>query len=109
MNLLSRAPALVLATVACLVMPSTSRAADAFPAQHEGYHSYAEMAAELDQVVADHPGIASKFSLGRSHEGRHIWALKISDNVDADEDQPEVLFLSLAHARERLSAEQSLR
>jgi hypothetical protein len=105
----SRAFAVVLAALALVAMPASSRAANAFPADHEGYHNYAEMSAVLDDVVAAHPGIAAKFSLGESYQGRQMWALKISDNVATDEDEPEVLFTSLAHAREWLTVEQALR
>ena len=66
------------------------------------------MAAELDSVVAAHPGIAEKFSIGQSYEGRELWALKISDNVATDENDPEVLFEALHHAREHLVVEMSL-
>jgi hypothetical protein len=89
--------------------PGVTRAANAFPAGHEGYHNYSEMSAFLDDVVTAHPGIAQKFSLGRSYQGREIWALKISDNVATDENEPEVLFMSMEHAREWLSIEQDLR
>ena len=105
----SRAFAVLLATVACAVMPGTTSAANVFPVNHEGFHSYAEMSAVLDDVAASHPDIAEKFSIGRSYEGRQVWALKISDNVGADEDEPEVLFTSQMHAREWLSLEQDLR
>lgn len=105
----SRAFAVLLAMLACVAMPATSRAANAFPAGREGYHNYSEMSAVLDDVVAAHPGIAAKFSLGESYQGRKIWALKISDNVATDENEPEVLFTSLAHAREWLTVEQALR
>jgi hypothetical protein len=105
----SRALAVLMATLACAVMPGTSRAASDFPADHEGYHTYAEMSSFLDSVVADHPGIARKLSIGQSYGGRPIWALKISDNVGSDEDEPEVLFTSQMHAREWLSQEQNLR
>lgn len=90
-------------------MPGAASAANAFPVNHEGFHSYAEMSAVLDDVVAAHPGIAQKFSIGRSYEGRQVWALKISDNVGSDENEPEVLFVSQMHAREWLSLEQNLR
>jgi hypothetical protein len=104
-----RALAVLLATLACAVMPGSVSAANAFPVNHEGYHSYAEMSDFLDDVVGTHPGIAEKFSIGRSYEGRQIWALKISDNVGADEDEPEVLFTGQMHAREWLTVEQGLR
>lgn len=105
----TRLLAVALVAVSFVAVPASSRAANAFPANREGYHNYAEMSAFLDSVVADHPGIADKFSIGRSYQGRQIWALKISDNVASDEDEPEVLFMSLMHAREWLSLEETLR
>ena len=89
--------------------PAQAVSTAGFPEGYGGYHSYAEMEAFLDAVVADHSAIARKVSIGRSHEGRHIWALKISDNVAQDEAEPEILFESLSHARERLTVEMALR
>src|SRR5215510_13284076 len=89
-------------------LPATNAMLTAFPAGDEGYHDYAEMVAELQQVAANHPDIFSLFSIGTSYEGRQIWAGKISDNVGVDEDEPEVLFTHHQHAREHLTVEQSL-
>jgi hypothetical protein len=91
--------------------PAPARAAPApeFPAGYEGYHTYAEMVAAIDALVAARPGIVAKRAVGRSHEGRTIWAIKVSDNVATDEAEPEVLFESLSHAREHLTVEQALR
>jgi hypothetical protein len=58
--------------------------------------------------VAANPSIAKKFSIGTSYEGRQIWAVKISDNVATDEDEPEVLFTHGQHAREHLAVEMGL-
>lgn len=99
--------ALLLAIAASPIAARPAAAAD-FPAKDSGYHSYAEMVEEIDSAVADHPGIVRKFSIGQSHQGREIWAVKISDNVATDEAEPEVLFDSLHHAREHLTVEQSL-
>jgi len=99
---------------AALALPVPGRAAttSGFPVGYGGYHTYAEMVDELDAVVAEHPDIAAKIALpptgATSYEGRTIWALKISDNVGADEDEPEVLFDSLTHAREHLTVEMDL-
>jgi carboxypeptidase T len=79
-----------------------------FPAADEAYHNYAEMTAEIQQVTAAHPDLVSYFSIGQSYEGRELWAAKISDNVAVDEDEPEVLFLGLHHAREHLTVEMTL-
>ncbi|XRQ04367.1 M14 family metallopeptidase [Actinomadura welshii] len=72
------------------------------------YHTFAEMRQEVDSVVAGHPAIARQFVAGRSYQGRDIVGVKISDNVAADEDEPEVLVIANIHARERLTAEQAL-
>src|SRR6185436_5245325 len=90
-----------------LVAPVAVHAAD-FPPADSRYHTYAEMVAELDKAVADHPTIVRKFSIGESYQHRQIWAAKISDNVATDESEPEVLFDGLHHAREHLTVEQSI-
>jgi carboxypeptidase T len=105
----SRAFASLAALLVLVAMPPSARGANDFPANHEGYHTYAEMSQTLDDTVAAHPQIAHKVSIGQSYQGRQIWALKISDNVNTDEDEPEVLFTSQMHAREWLAQEEDLR
>jgi len=66
-----------------------------------GYYVFDEVVAVLDQLAAQHPTImTTKQSLGLSIEGRDLWAVKVSDNPGVDEDEPEVRFDSLHHARE---------
>ncbi|MBP2477281.1 hypothetical protein JOF53_006153 [Crossiella equi] len=79
-----------------------------FPSGYAGYHNFAEMTAEVRKAAADHPSIANLRSLGKSQEGRDLWAVKISDNVGADENEPEVLFNCNQHAREHLTVEMCL-
>ncbi|WP_205690230.1 M14 family zinc carboxypeptidase [Chengkuizengella sediminis] len=79
-----------------------------FPNSDSGYHNYQEMVDEIDQATIDHPNILEKFSIGQSYEGRDIWAVKISDNPSADEDEAEVLYTGLHHAREHLTVEMTL-
>ncbi|MFJ3792169.1 M14 family metallopeptidase [Kitasatospora sp. NPDC090091] len=81
---------------------------DDFPSADSGYHNYAEAAADIDAVVAAHPDIMSKRVIGTSYEGRPIVAVKISDNVGTDENEPEVLFTAHQHAREHLTVEMAL-
>ncbi|MFQ6113260.1 MAG: M14 family metallopeptidase [bacterium] len=69
------------------------------------YHTYAEIDKELHDLQAAFPGIAKVFDLGESHEQRKIWAIKISDNVAEDEDEPEILFMGGYHAREWISVD----
>ncbi|MFI0807690.1 M14 family metallopeptidase [Streptomyces echinatus] len=79
-----------------------------FPSADAKYHNYAEANAEIDQRLAAYPGIMSKRVIGKSYQGRDIIAIKVSDNVATDEDEPEVLFTAHQHAREHLTVEMAL-
>jgi len=73
------------------------------------YHSYNStngLTQELFNLSAQHPDIMKVISIGKSWEGRDIWAVKISSNVNLeDPDKPEILFDSNHHAREWLTIE----
>ncbi|MCX5073657.1 M14 family metallopeptidase [Streptomyces sp. NBC_00513] len=79
-----------------------------FPSADSKYHNYAEANAEIDQRIAQYPGIMSKKVIGKSYQGRDLFAIKISDNVATDEAEPEVLFTHHQHAREHLTVEMAL-
>jgi carboxypeptidase T len=80
-----------------------------FPVGWEGYHTYGEMSAEVAAVAAAHPTIVSRFSIGKSYQGRELWAAKISDNVGVDENEPEVLYDGGTHADEHMGVELAIR
>jgi hypothetical protein len=66
-----------------------------------GYYIFDEIVADLDTMFQLYPNlITEKYSIGTSHEGRTIWAVKISDNPNINEDEPAVGFDALIHARE---------
>ena len=69
------------------------------------YHSYYEIEQELTAMEVSYPYLAKVFDIGDSLENRNIYALKISDNVQIDEDEAEVIFLGCHHAREWISVE----
>jgi hypothetical protein len=106
------AVALVGTTVALLagtLGAATTLAADPdFPAKDSRYHNLPEMTADVMATEAAHPDIVQVFSIGQSYQGREILAAKISDHVGTDEDEPEILFDALHHAREHLTVEQAL-
>lgn len=79
-----------------------------FPSKDSMYHNYAEANTEIDQRIAQYPSIMSKKVIGKSYQGRDIVAIKISDNVATDENEPEVLFTHHQHAREHLTVEMAL-
>lgn len=79
-----------------------------FPPEDRRYHNYAEMVADVTRVEQAHPDIVNMFSVGQTEEGREIWAAKVSDNVASDENEAEVLFDGMHHAREHLTVEMTI-
>ncbi|MYZ39714.1 MULTISPECIES: M14 family metallopeptidase [unclassified Streptomyces] len=79
-----------------------------FPSADSRYHNYAEMTSEISGVISAYPNLVSQRVIGTSYQGRNIVALKISDNVATDENEPEVLFTHHQHAREHLTVEMAL-
>lgn len=74
-----------------------------------GYYTLNEVIAHLDTMRMVFPDIISeKISIGTSIEGRPIYVVKISDNPDLEEDEPEVLYTALHHAREPQSMMQMI-
>ena len=69
------------------------------------YHTYETLDQELHWMAIRYPLLSKLTSIGRSIEGRQIWALKISDFAKEDEDEPVVVFLGCHHAREWISVE----
>ncbi len=66
-----------------------------------GFYTFTEVVNKLDSMAILYPEIiTSKFSLGNSHNGNPIWAVKISDNPNINENEPQVFFDALIHARE---------
>lgn len=82
--------------------------AAAYPPADSGYLDYAEMVAAVRAVEAAHPQIVDVFSIGTSHEGRELWAAKVSDNVATDEAEPEVVLDAGIHGREHMSTEMAV-
>ncbi len=99
----SRVP--VLSFLAALAVAGAARAEIGL------YHSYDETRADLAALAAANPDRAQRILIGHGWEflddfnQRQIWALKISDNVTADEGEPEVVFVGNHHAREWISVE----
>jgi PKD repeat protein len=69
----------------------------------ECYPSYAQYEAILARFAADYPELCRLVDLGpttnqvRPHR---LWAVRISDNPDLEEDEPEVLYTSSIHGDE---------
>jgi carboxypeptidase T len=79
-----------------------------FPPADSNYHNYAEMVTEINNVAAAFPDLVRVSVAGQSYQGRDVYAIKISDNVAVDENEPEILFNAHLHAREHLTVEMAL-
>ena len=52
-------------------------------------YTYSETTDLLDSLHTEYPNITTaKTSLGQTHEGRDVWAIKLSDNPNVQEDEP---------------------
>jgi len=69
------------------------------------FHSYREVEKELTDLAQNYPEIAELVDIGDSLEGRNIYALKISGNVSAQEQEPGIIITGCHHAREWISVE----
>jgi len=70
------------------------------------YHTWSENIAFVDSLHLLYPQVVSeKWSIGQSHEGRDIWAFRVSANPEVDENEPEILIDGLHHAREIIASE----
>lgn len=70
---------------------------------YAGSFTLDEALAQLDAMRAQYPTLISARASAASEttiEGRTVYFVKISDNPDIDEDEPETLYNSLIHARE---------
>ncbi|MBD3278825.1 MAG: T9SS type A sorting domain-containing protein, partial [Candidatus Aegiribacteria sp.] len=58
----------------------------------------------IDDVIAAHPSICRKITIGTSIEGRPIEAVVVSDNVDNEEIEPEMRIHGSIHGDEMAAA-----
>ncbi|MBM3322853.1 hypothetical protein FJY69_05195, partial [candidate division WOR-3 bacterium] len=82
-----------------IVVPDLDRAAE--QAMLDGYYqSYDSLVRVMRWFCAIYSSICRLESIGPTHEGRWAYGVKVSDNPNVDEDEPEVLLVGLHHARE---------
>ncbi|MCB9897948.1 MAG: hypothetical protein H6825_08090 [Planctomycetes bacterium] len=65
-----------------------------------GYPTYTDLSNELAALAAAHPDLCRLVDAGRSVQGRHLWMLRISDDPDLEQDEPEFRFVSTIHGNE---------
>jgi murein tripeptide amidase MpaA len=87
--------------------------------RERGYKSYDEVVALLRRYESENPELCKVYDIGDSrgktyvangisnysNYNHDIWALKVSDNVETEEDEPGIFYFGAHHARELISVE----
>jgi hypothetical protein len=69
------------------------------------YPSPKQIEKVLKQFAAKYPSIMKLFSVGKSIQNRDLWMVKLSDNVNVDEIEPEVKYIANMHGNEIVGRE----
>ncbi len=69
------------------------------------YHTYQELTDELHSLQENYSSLMTLTSIGKTYEGRDLWMVKLSDDVEQAEDEPGVLFMAAHHGNERPGVE----
>ncbi|MCM2322785.1 MAG: M14 family metallopeptidase [Oligoflexia bacterium] len=84
-----------------------------FPPEDGAYHNYTETVSTLRSLRDRHADITFLQSIGKSVEGRELWALHINTSGEALKSgksaKPGVIIMANHHAREHLTAELALK
>lgn len=62
--------------------------------------TFAELTAQLQTLAAANPAIFELSSLGKSVQGRELWMMRVTDNLQLEEDEPELRYISTMHGDE---------
>ena len=73
------------------------------------YLTFPETVAKLVQFETDYPELCKLESIGKSTQGRELWALKVSDLAQVDENEPAVTLNATIHGNESIANEVSLK
>ncbi len=95
-------------SIGCITAPSYSTPSNFTLGSMGGYFTYSEILWHLDNMATLYPYIVkAKTAIGTNTvEGRPVYWMKISDNPNIDETEPEVLYTAAHHAREPASISQ---
>jgi len=75
----------------------------------KAWPTFQQFVARMEGIANAHPDIVRLVSIGQSVQGRDIWLLRITDNPDAEEDEPEFKYTSTMHGDEPVGTEMTLR
>lgn len=73
------------------------------------YYTYAQISQLLADYQAQYPDIAKRVQIGVSQQDQMpLYAFRISDNVNVDEEEPALLFVGQVHAEEVLGVQATM-
>ena len=64
------------------------------------YPTYEQYDSIMQKFATDHPGICKIDTIGSTYQGRLLLAVKISDHVDREEEEPAFFYTSTMHGDE---------
>lgn len=76
-----------------------------FPDRDTQFHTYDEMVEALTSLEKEFGALAKVSSIGKSIENRDIWAIRISDDSDTQQEKKAIVYMGTHHAREHVSTE----
>jgi carboxypeptidase D len=72
------------------------------------YHTYDQVYLVLDSFATNYPSICRLDTIGYSVQGRAIWAMRVTDNPDIEENEAEIRLPGNMHGDEHISTEVTL-
>lgn len=76
-----------------------------YPHEDAAFHNYEELKQAMRSLAEENSDLVEMVSLGQSYEGREIFHLRISTDLNQSHEKPGIYFLGGHHAREHLSVE----
>jgi len=70
------------------------------PVAADTWTDYDDIGPDLLNYETTYPTLAKRYDLGLSVQSRHLWAIRISDNVTVEEDEPEFKYIATMHGDE---------
>lgn len=72
------------------------------------YRPYTDVESFLATAESQYPALCKRVNLGMTVQGRTLWALCVSNNVNVQSDEPEVCLISTMHGDEPVGTENLL-
>lgn len=88
-----------------LISPDSFLGRRLYPGSIDGYHTYSDLISAMRGYASTYSAICKLDSIGPTVGGRWIWILKISDNVNLTEPEPQFRFMSTMHGDEPVGME----